>query len=124
MLEFMNGLADVETYVALSLAVIFTIAYAGFFHWRKTRAGRAIFYLFLSWVILTSVSLVTMWMGPHYVFRPLWRVLAWSFVVFTLVNLLYVLGRSFLKHEHPLANVQPRHTEELPIVKKEDDRGE
>ena len=123
MLDFLMVVSDIELYVAFGLAVIFTTGYMLFFNWRKTAAGRSIFYLFLSWVVITIVSLISTWLGPDYFLRPVWRFLAWSFVVFTLSNLLWVLWRSFRKHEHPLAYVEPRHTEEIPILRKETDDG-
>lgn len=122
MLDF-NLIADIEIAVAFGLAIAFTLGYVSLFRWRKTAAGQAIFYLFLSWVLVTTISFLAVWIGPDFWLRPLWRALSWGFVVFTLGNLLWVLYRSFRKHEHPLAYVEPRHTNEIPIVKKESDRG-
>lgn len=117
-----NVIADIEIIISLVLAIIFTAGYATLFRWRKTSAGRAILYLFTAWIVVSLISFFAVWVSPDYWLRPVWRALGWGFVVFALLNLLYVLGRSFFKHEHPLAYVEPRHTNEIPIVKKDQGR--
>lgn len=121
--QIFNSAADIEIIVAFALAIMFTGGYMGLFRWTKTRAGRAIAYLFLSWVVVTTISFLAIWVGPDYWLRPFWRALGWAFVVFTLGNLLWTLYRSFRKHEHPLAYVEPRATEEIPILKRDSEDG-
>lgn len=118
-----NAVADVEIIIACVLSVIFTASYMIFFNWRKTSAGRAIMYLFLSWVFLTAISLAAVLVDPGYWGRPIFRVIGWGFVIFALGNLIRVLLYNFRVKAKPL-NLEPRHTQEVPVVKrKEDDDG-
>ena len=117
-------IADIEVIAALVLAIIFTAGYVIFFNWRKTAAGRAIFYLFASLIVVSALSFLAVWISPDYWLRPVWRALGWGFVVFSLVNLLWVLWKSFRQDENPLATIESRHTDEIPtITEKEEDHG-
>lgn len=118
MLDVLNTIADVEVFVAFGLSLVFTGAYMVFFNWRSTRAGRAIMYLFLSWIAVTTISFLAVWIGPDYWLRPLWRMLGWGAVIYALVNLVLTLVHYFFKKPEQI-RLEARHTSDIPVVKDE-----
>ena len=91
MLDIINIVANVEIWLAFSLATTATIIYAGLFNWRLTIGGRAVLFLFLSGVTVASMSILTVWLGEDFWLRPMWRIFSWSLVVAALLNFMRVL---------------------------------
>lgn len=115
MFEIFDTIADIEVILAVVLAAVFTGLYAGFFKWRKTRAGRAVMYVFISWVAISLISFLAIWVDPEYWGRPFFRMLGWGAVVFAVCNLIWTLVHYFFKTPAPI-QLEPRHTTEIPIV--------
>lgn len=115
MSEILMTITTIEVFVAFMAGLVFTVSYVLFFRWRKTHAGRAIMYLFCSWIAVTSLSLLVLFFGQTYFLREWLRLAAWTFVMFAAVNVVRVLWRSWLLGGKAL-DLESRHTTEIPIV--------
>lgn len=116
--EFYRALdfvADTTIMICFLSALAFVVSYMGFFAWWKTRAGRALLFLFLSWVAVTTISLLTRLIGPDYWGREWLRVFGWGLVAYSLINLLVTLWRNFRHGDSPLALEPRHHTSEIPV---------
>lgn len=103
----LNNIADVFILIAFSAMLIFTASYLVFFRWRKTKAGRAILYVFLSLLAVTALSLMARWVSTDYWMREWFRVVLWGLTVIAVVNLIRVLWYNFLSKSSPLS-LEPR----------------
>lgn len=96
LVTFLNDLADVFILIAFSAMLIFTASYVVFFRWRKTKAGRAILYVFSALLAVTVLSLLSRWIGQDYWMREWFRVFGWGLVVVAVLNLVRVLWYNFV----------------------------
>lgn len=105
--EVLNAVADVFIIIAFSAMLVFTVSYLLFFRWRKTKAGRAILYVFAALLAVTAISLVSRWIGPDYLFREWFRIIVWGLTVIAILNLIRVLWYNFVVGSTPL-RLEPR----------------
>lgn len=94
-------------------ALVFTVSYGLFFHWRRTEAGRSLFYVFASIVILFLNNSLGAWLGPDYPGRVYLRLVIVTAVTITLWRLVWVLWRNWRKGDpRPLdIEAKPRKRE-------------
>ena len=103
----LNAVADIFILIAFSAMLIFTASYVVFFRWRKTKAGRAILYVFAALLAVTAPSLMGRWIGPDYWMREWFRVICWGLTVIAVLNLIRVLWYNFIVGGKPLS-LEPR----------------
>lgn len=120
--EIMFLVADLTIIVCFAAAVIFVVSYATFFHWRKTKAGRALMYLFLAWIAVTVIAGLARFLGPDFWGREWFRVVGWAVVAFALINLIRVLWYNYRQGLPPLSMTPKNDTSAVP-VQKEDSHG-
>lgn len=87
----LNAIADIFVIIAFSAMLIFTATYVTLFRWRKTKAGRAILYVFTALLAVTTLSFLARWIGPGYWGREWFRVAVWGLTVVAVFNLVRVL---------------------------------
>lgn len=105
--SLLNDVADIFILVAFSAMLIFTASYVVFFRWRKTKAGRAILYVFSALLAVTLLSLLSRWIGQDYWMREWFRVVGWGLTVIAVLNLIRVLWYNFVTGGKPLS-LEPR----------------
>lgn len=86
-----NLIADIGAIACLIGMVLFVGLYSRFYQWRRRKAGKSVLYLSLSFVIISLISTLSLWIGPDYWLRPFWRMAGWLFGVFAVIYLLYAL---------------------------------
>lgn len=100
--EFLYALGDIGFYVAEAVIIAFVISYRFFFNWRKTAAGRAIWWTFVALGSLVSLGVMILIFGREYFGRELLRlVVAWSIAIAT-ARLLWVLWSNWRNDKPPL----------------------
>jgi hypothetical protein len=107
MRDFLNLVADIAILVAFGAAVVFVISYAVFFNWRRTAAGRALMYVFLSLVGATLLSGLGRWIGTDYWGREFIRPLIWGAVAVAVIRLVFVLWSNW-RVERPSLDIESR----------------
>lgn len=95
-------------------AITFTISYGTFFSWRKTEAGRSLFYVFGSIDLLFINNALGSLLGVDYPGRNLIRDTILSLVVFTVWRLVWVLWHNWRR-----GDLRPLNIEARPREKKE-----
>lgn len=118
----LNVVADTLIVVAFLLMLAFTASYVSFFRWSKTKAGRAILFVFTSLLVVTLLSLLPRWVGQDYWLREWFRVFGWGFTVVAVLNLIRVLWYNFLLDKSPLS-LEPR-THPIPTVDSDKNKEE
>lgn len=101
-MNFLDLIADVGVIVALIGAIVFTVSYAVFFNWRKTPAGRALMYVFLSLSAVAALVFLAIWVSPTYWGRDVIRVVTWWSVAIAMIRLVWVLWSNWRTHRPPL----------------------
>lgn len=110
--EILFLIADIEILVALVAAVAFTVSYASFFNWRKTAAGRAVMWVFLSLITVSGIAALARWIGPDYFLREWFRAIGWAFVAYSVVHLVFVLWSNWGKG-HSNLDLERKHQDNL-----------
>ncbi|QRI45080.1 membrane protein [Microbacterium phage Shocker] len=108
-----NKIADIAALVVFFGMALFTILYSSFYRWQKRKAGKSLLLLAVSFVSVSLVSILALWIGDDFWLRPFWRMLAWLFGVFAVCYLIYALLYNW-KDRHPL-QVEPREYTD-PVV--------
>ena len=92
-----------DTFAILSFAgiSIFIILYSTFYYWRKRKAGKAIMYVSVAYVLVTIVSSLSIIFGDSFELRPVLRVPVWAFGVGAVGYLLYALLYNW-RDRHPI----------------------
>lgn len=88
---FFNLWADIAVAVTLGLYLVFVILYGRFYNWRDTRAGRSVFFSFLSLLSVSAISFLAIWVGQNFWLRPLWRAVTWTAATWAALYLLFAL---------------------------------
>ena len=122
-------------YVAFAV-LVFVISYYILFDPRATTAGKLIFRFFLSLVGIIALVFIGTWIDPVNnqswleipssidLWRPVFRVIVYGYVSFTLTSLAVLLARrkwwpKSIKTAPDQQLVQPRHdTSDIPTVKR------
>lgn len=112
----LNSIADFLILIAFVAALVFAISYVSFFRWQKTKAGRAILYVFVSWIGVTLISLLARFIGQDYWMREWFRLIGWGLVVFAVINLIRVLWYNFVKGSAPLSLESRHDTASTPVI--------
>jgi MFS family permease len=96
---FLTGWARVAILVAFIAYLAFTVVYGLLYQWKKRRAGRAVFFSYISLIVVSLLSLLTAWVGEDYWLRPLWRAIGLTGVAFAGIYLIYALLRNWNRQE-------------------------
>lgn len=83
-------------------AVVFVLLYGIFLNWRKTAAGRAIFYFMVSVVSVMGLNILARVTGGDYPFRDILRLVVYLGVCGTAWRLVVTLIRAWLGGERAL----------------------
>lgn len=92
----LDHVADVLLVLGCVLIVLFTIIYGSFFRWWLTRAGRAVFFVFVSMSLLMGLITAAHVSGGDYVFRDLLRVVVYVLLPVSMSYMFYALLRNFI----------------------------
>ena len=117
--DIFNLIADIAAAVTFAGMVVFVVLYGTFYQWRKRRAGKSVFLLALSVVIVAGISFLALWVSPDYWLRPFWRMAGWIFSVYAVGYLLYALLYNW-RNRHPLEIPPKPHTGKVPVQTDED----
>ena len=99
--DIFNLIADIAAAVTFAGMVVFVVLYGTFYQWRKRRAGKSVFLLALSMVIVAGISFLALWVSPDYWLRPFWRMAGWLFAVYAVGYLIYALLYNW-RNRHPI----------------------
>lgn len=113
---FFTVWANVAIIVTLVLYLAFVVLYGNFYRWRETRAGRSVYLTFLSILLVSAVSFLTVWFGEDYWARPFLRAAAWTAAVSAAIYLLYALLRRWQTGRGPSERIviEPK-TDSIPL---------
>lgn len=104
-------IGNVLTVVGGLGAITFTVSYGAFFSWRKTEAGRSLFYVFASIDLLFINNALGSLLGVDYPGRNIVRDTILTLVAFTVWRLVFVLWHNWRRGDpHPL-DIEPRPRE-------------
>lgn len=92
---FLILVADVTSLVVAVLTILFTVSYWLFFNWKKTAPGRALLQAFVSFSIIIPLVFLGIWF-PGYAGRDIIRLLAWTFVMVSMIRLLWSLYKHWI----------------------------
>ena len=110
-MNLLDRIADIGVIVTLLAVVVFAVSYAAFFNWRKTPAGRALMYVFLSLSAVTGLVFLAIWVGPDYWGRDVIRAVVWGTVAAAMIRLVWVLWANWRTQKPPLdLESRPRKT--------------
>ena len=87
---FLELVADVTSLVVAVLTILFTLSYWLFFNWKKTAPGRALLQAFTSFSVIILLVFLGIWV-PGYPGRDIIRLFAWTFVMVSMIRLLWNL---------------------------------
>ena len=87
---FLELVADVVSLVVAVLTILFTLSYWLFFNWKKTAPGRALLQAFVSFSSIILLVFLGIWF-PGYAGRDIIRLFAWTFVMGSMIRLLWNL---------------------------------
>lgn len=104
--DVFNQIADVAALTTFAGMVLFVVLYSGFYQWTRRKAGKSVLFLALSFVVVSFVSVLALWVGPDFWLRPFWRMAAWLFAVYAVGYLIYALVYNW-RDRHPL-RIDPR----------------
>ena len=111
--DIFNLIADIAAAVTFAGMVVFVVLYGTFYQWGKRRAGKSVFLLALSMVIVPGISFLAFWVSPDYWLRPFWRMAGWIFSV-------YAVGSKFspvrVVRDGSLDVVQPLATAAIRVA--------
>lgn len=94
---FLDNVANVELVIGMLLMILFTVAYGVFFNFKKTPAGKSLFWFFLSISILLIYSTVTRIVTTgDYPLRDVFRVVVYAGLPGTMIWLFVTLVRNWL----------------------------
>jgi predicted membrane channel-forming protein YqfA (hemolysin III family) len=110
--EVLNTIADVEIIVTFFSIIVFVASYGTFFAWKKTPAGRAVFYVFASMALLSLISLLAVWVGQDFWLRPAARAVVWFLIPLSIINLIVTLWANYRRRQ-PTLNLEPKHRREF-----------
>ena len=99
--DIFNLIADIAAAVTFAGMVVFVVLYGTFYQWRKRRAGKSVFLLALSMVIVAGIPFLALWVSPDYWLRPFWRMAGWIFSVYAVGYLIYALLYNW-RNRHPI----------------------
>lgn len=116
-LEVTDLIADIGIIAASIGAILFVFSYGAFFNWRRTPAGRALMYVFISLGSVALLAFAVRWLGPEYLGRELFRPLTWWAVAVTVFHLVWVLWSNW-RVESPL-DIESRPRNRQPSDSKE-----
>jgi hypothetical protein len=113
---FLDRFADFGIVVAFAAALVFVISYASFFNWRRTPAGRALLYVFVSLIAVAFLALLGRFIGPEYFGRYVLRPLVWWSVAAAMIRLVWVLWSNWRRTDQSPLDIQskPRKSEKEP----------
>lgn len=100
MTAILDRFADIGIIVAFAAALTFVISYASFFNWRRTAAGRALLYVFVSLIAVAFLALLGRFIGPEYLGRYVLRPLVWWSVAAAMIRLVWVLWSNWRRTSH------------------------
>lgn len=118
----LDYIADVGAVLNFAGLCIFAIVYGRFYNWRKTRAGRANFFLVLAFLSISLTSFLTLWVGEYFfTVRPWFRFGSWAFAAFAVCYTLYALLRSWNQGED--VQIPRRDSNASATISQEDRKG-
>lgn len=120
MLDLFQFLGNVETLIGGAGAIVFTVSYGAFFSWRKTEAGRSLFYVFCAIDALFINNALASFLGIDYPGRDIVRFIILTAVTLTMWRLVFVLWRNWAKGDPRPLNIEPKTRPLAPNRKKED----
>lgn len=115
--DMFNKIADIAALLCFLGLVVFVVLYSTLYQWRKRRAGKSVLMLAVAFVLIAGVSTLALWIGPDFWLRPLWRMGAWLYGVFSVGYLVYALLYNW-KDRHPIEIPRRDHTG--PVVFEEE----
>jgi hypothetical protein len=104
---FFTAWRGVAVIVSVIAYLAFAVIYGVLYQWRKRRAGRAVFFAFVSLVLVSFISFLATWVGEDYWLRPFWSALGWTGVAFSAIYLIYALLRNWNQRER--IEIEPRN---------------
>lgn len=99
---FFDAVADFGLLAGAVGCVVFVLMYGIFLNWRKTAAGRAIFYFMVAVVGAIGLVVLSRLTGGDYVFRDVLRLVVYSGVCITAWRLVFTLIRAWADGERSL----------------------
>ena len=108
MLDIFQFLGNIETLIGGAGAIVFTVSYGAFFSWRKTEAGRSLFYVFCAIDALFINNALASFLGIDYPGRDVVRFVILTAVTLTMWRLVFVLWRNWAKGDSRPLNIEPK----------------
>ena len=93
---FLDLVADATSLVVAVLTILFTLSYWLFFNWKKTAPGRALLQAFVSFSAIIVLVFPGIWF-PGYAGRDIIRLISWTFVMVSLIRLLWNLYKHWIE---------------------------
>lgn len=92
LLEVGNWISLITAFLVLGVWAFYGL----FFHWTKTRPGRAVYYLLTALVLAFVLSTGTLWFGyvwgpPEWFLREWFRIIVWLFGAFAVIKVAWGL---------------------------------